>query len=136
MGLSPLESDRLFYYVKQTQVLIYGSVNLIVRLKAAGYKVFALTDNVHEIVSHLQTTYSFWSLFDSAIFSAEVGILKPQPEIYQTLLAIYDLNAEESVFIDDMSYNVQGTKSVGIKGIQFENSAQCENELMLLGLKF
>ena len=136
LGLSALECERLLYYVKQTQLLIYGSVDLIKRVKAAGYRVFALTDNVHEIVAHLQSTYTFWDLFEGATISAEVGLLKPQPEIYQILLTQFMLEASETVFIDDMPYNVAGAESAGIAGIGFENSCQCEQELKALGLSF
>ncbi|MGF1776685.1 HAD family hydrolase [Vibrio nomapromontoriensis] len=135
IGLSDLECERLFYYVKQTQILIYGSVDLIKRCKSAGYKVLALTDNVHEIVSHLKETYSFWELFDGATVSAEVGLLKPQPEIYYSLLSQHDLQAPETVFIDDMAYNVKGAELVGISAIQFESASQCEQALKSIGVK-
>ncbi|MFW8630670.1 HAD family hydrolase [Vibrio natriegens] len=136
LGFSELDCERLFYYVKQTQILIYGSVELIRRVKAAGYCVFALTDNVHEIVSYLKETYAFWDLFEGAAVSAELGLLKPQSEIYQSLLTQYELQASETVFIDDMPYNVAGAKTVGMAAIQFENARQCEADLKSLGLKF
>ncbi|MCZ4373679.1 HAD family phosphatase [Vibrio diazotrophicus] len=135
LGLTELECERLFYYVKQTQILIHGSVDLIKRCKSAGLNVLALTDNVHEIVSHLKNTYTFWDLFDGAIVSADVGLLKPQPEIYQTLLSQYELKASQTVFIDDMPYNVKGAESVGIAAIQFENVSQCEQALRSLGVQ-
>ncbi|MEI8656401.1 HAD family hydrolase [Vibrio sp. Hal054] len=135
LGLTELECERLFYYVKQTQILIHGSVDLIKRCKSAGLNVLALTDNVHEIVSHLKNTYTFWELFDGAIVSADVGLLKPQPEIYQTLLSQYELKASQTVFIDDMPYNVKGAESVGIAAIQFENVSQCEQALRSLGVQ-
>lgn len=134
LGLSEQECEQLFYYVKQTQRLIAGSSELIQRVKSAGYGVYALTDNVHEIVSYLKSTYSFWPLFDGAIVSADVGMLKPQPEIYHSLLSKFELIAAETVFIDDMLYNVEGATSVGMHAIQFENAAQCEKELISLGL--
>ncbi|ANQ21850.1 HAD family hydrolase [Vibrio natriegens] len=136
LGFSELDCERLFYYVKQTQILIYGSVELIRRVKAAGYRVFALTDNVHEIVSYLKETYAFWNLFEGAAVSAELGLLKPQSEIYQSLLTQYELKASETVFIDDMPYNVEGAKTVGMAAIQFENARECEADLKSLGLKF
>ena len=135
LGLTELECERLFYYVKQTQILIHGSVDLIKRCKSAGLNVLALTDNVHEIVSHLKNTYTFWELFDGAIVSADVGLLKPQPEIYQTLLSQYDLKASQTVFIDDMPHNVKGAESVGIAAIQFANVSQCEQALRSLGVQ-
>ncbi|KJG39531.1 HAD family hydrolase [Photobacterium angustum] len=133
-GLSELETDRLFYYIKQSQILLFDSVNLLKRAKMAGYKVYALTDNVNEIVTHLQLTYDFWQHFDGEIFSAKVGLLKPEPEIYHALLSKYDLNAAESVFIDDMIHNVQGAKLVGLSAIQFKDVIQCESALTSLGV--
>ncbi|UPR36296.1 HAD family phosphatase [Vibrio cyclitrophicus] len=134
LNLSPLECDRLFYYVKQTQILLHGSVELIERVKRAGYGVYALTDNVVEIVEYLKSTYQFWPLFDGAAVSAELGMLKPQPEIYQALLSNNGLEASETVFIDDMPYNVEGAKAVGMAGIQFIDAVQCENSLQALGV--
>lgn len=135
-GFSVESTDQLFYYVKQTQLLLFGSIKLLKKVKAAGYEVYALTDNVHEIVDHLQSHYNFWSLFDGAIVSAEVGCLKPDKVIFNHLLTRYKLQASESVFIDDMPYNVQGAISLGFTAIQFENSSQCERELKQLGLVF
>lgn len=136
LNLSDLECERLFYYVKQTQILIFGSVDLLQRVKLAGYNVYVLTDNVHEIVSHLKSTYTFWPLFDGATVSAELGLLKPQAEIYQSLLMQYRLDVSETIFIDDMPRNVMGANAVGITGVQFENAAQCEEALKALGLSF
>ena len=136
IGLSQLECDRLFYYVKQTQLLIFGSVELVKQVKAAGYNVYALTDNVHEIVAHLKATYSFWELFDGATVSADLGVLKPKAAIYQALLSHNNIEESETVFIDDMPYNVEGAKAMGIAAIQFENAEQCEQELKALGLSF
>lgn len=135
-GWSQTECDQFFYYVKASQILIYGTINLIHRIKNAGYQVYALTDNVHEIVSHLKTTYDFWNLFDGATVSAEKGLLKPHAAIYNALLTDYNIKASETVFTDDMSHNVQGAELVGIRGIQFQNSEQCEHDLKALGLRF
>ncbi len=130
------EMDRFFYYVKHTQILLYGSIELLKRVKRAGYGVYALTDNINEIVEHLRTTYEFWPLFDGAIISSEVQLLKPQAEIYQTLLSKYQLNPEETVFLDDMPYNVEGARAVGMAAIQFKNAQQCELELKAMGVNF
>lgn len=135
LGFSQLECDRLFYYVKQTQVLLFGSVELIKRIKAAGYGVYALTDNVREVVKYLQNTYDFWPLFDGATTSAQVGCLKPNAEIYQAMLSQHGLSAESTVFIDDMPHNVRGAEALGIAAIQFENAEQCERELKALGVE-
>ncbi|GLR04890.1 haloacid dehalogenase [Vibrio hyugaensis] len=133
---SEADCERFFYYVKQTQLLIYGSVDLLKRIKTAGYQVYALTDNVVEIVEYLKSTYDFWPLFNGTTVSAELGLLKPQPEIYQNLLKTHHLLASETVFLDDMPHNVEGAQAVGILAIQFEHAEQCERALKAMGLSF
>lgn len=135
-GLTANECDQLFYYVKHSQLLIFGTIQLMKRLKTSGYRVYALTDNVREIVEHLKTTYDFWPLFDGATVSADLCLLKPQPEIYQALLSQHSLQASETVFLDDMPHNVTGAQQQGIHAIQFINAQQCEQDLKQLGLNF
>lgn len=134
LGLAPDIVEMLFYYIKESLIPIYGTHRLLCKVKKAGYKVFALTDNVDEIVEFLQQRYDFWTLFDGAIVSSEVGCLKPSPRIYHQLLNQYQLVPAETVFLDDMEANVKGAQDVGIHGIQFLNIFQCEAELKSLGV--
>lgn len=132
--LSQAQVDTLFYYIKHTQIPIYGSTELVKRVRDAGYSTYALTDNVHEIVAHLKQQYDFWNLFKGAIVSAEEGCLKPSAEIFNRLLDKYSLKAEECVFIDDVLANIEGAARLGFKTVLFKNAAQCEAELKYLGL--
>ncbi|MDC0612735.1 HAD family phosphatase, partial [Vibrio sp.] len=134
LSLSPDDTETLFYYVKATQILLHGSMELLLKLKQAGYKLYALTDNVTEIIDYLKKTYDFWSLFEGSIISANEGVLKPDPTIYKSVLNRFDLRAEESVFLDDMAANVKGAEAVGIQAIQFYSARQCEQELANLGI--
>lgn len=129
-------AEQLFYYVKNTQILLFGTSQLLNNVKTAGYKVYALTDNVTEIVDYLKEKYDFWHLFDGTIVSAEVGCLKPHSEIFSHLLNQYEIQAFESVFIDDVIQNIEGAQQLGFSTVHFKNSLQCEKELMSLGLVF
>ncbi len=134
--LSPQQADMLLYYVRESLIEIYGTVALLKKVKAAGYHVYALTDNVIEIVEYLKQRYDFWPLFEGVIVSAEEHCLKPDAEIFQRLLDRYQLNASESVFIDDVAANVKGAQAVGFYGIQFTHIIQCENDLQALGIEY
>ena len=61
---------------------------------------------------------TFDELFDEVVISGEVGLRKPQPEIY--LLAAERLKAEpaDCVFVDDFKVNADGATAVGMRGIQ------------------
>ncbi|MEK0157608.1 HAD family phosphatase [Pseudoalteromonas piscicida] len=130
------QADELFFYIKESLIPLYGTLSLMQRLKMAGYSAYALTDNVHEIVSHLKARHTFWQHFDGEIISAELGCMKPGKAIFTHLLECYQLEAGDCVFLDDVLVNVEGAKQVGLHGIQFFNAAQAERELRELGLVF
>jgi putative hydrolase of the HAD superfamily len=122
--------------IKTSLLPISGSFELLEKLHTAGFSLFALTDNVKEIVAFLRKKYSFWERFQGVVVSAEVGCLKPSPEIYNHLLETYHLVAEQTVFIDDLSANVGGALALNIHGIQFKNIDQCIADLRNLSISF
>ena len=136
LNLSHEEADRLFYNIKDSQDLLDGSVELLERLHEAGYPLYALTDNVKEIVTYLKSRYDFWKYFQGVVVSAEVNCLKPDPEIYYHLLESNGIKANETIFFDDMPANVQGAQEVGLEAIQFQNAAKCASDLQGIGLRF
>lgn len=128
-NLTQHEVDDLFYYIKHTQIVLAGSLDLLTRVKAAGYGVYALTDNLTTIVEHLKTVYNFWDMFDGAVVSADVGCLKPSAQIYNILLNQQNLKAAECLFLDDRQTNVDGAIAVGMHAIQFTHARQAEQLL-------
>ena len=56
-------------------------------------------------------------MFDAVIRSDEVGLRKPEPEIYLLAAERLGLRPEECVFVDDMLANVEGARAVGMVGM-------------------
>jgi len=54
--------------------------------------------------------------FDVVFNTAEMGVAKPDPVVFRTVLAQLGADAERSCFIDDMPGNVAGAVSVGMHG--------------------
>ena len=71
----------------------------------------------------------FLPLTDGAIFSYTVKQIKPDLEIYETLLNQYRLQPDECVFIDDRMENIEGAEKAGIHGICFETIGQVKEDL-------
>ncbi|MCJ7623660.1 MAG: HAD family phosphatase [Anaerolineaceae bacterium] len=71
-------------------------------------------------------------LFDFSVFSAEIGIAKPDPDIYLYALEKIGVTAAETIFIDDFMQNVDAAKELGIYAILFRNRDQVLRELHLL----
>ena len=76
--------------------------------------------------------YNILRVFDIIIFSAERGLAKPDPRIYQHALDLLKIQPEEAVFVDDMPVNVEAAQAVGIHGIRFLNTQQTKNEVLAL----
>ena len=57
--------------------------------------------------------------FAACYVSGELGLVKPQPEIYQHALDGLGIDAGEAVFIDDREVNVRGAQALGITGHLF-----------------
>ena len=67
--------------------------------------------------------------FDIAIFSAEVKLAKPQPEIYLLMLQKLGIEPSESVFIDDFPENIEAANALGMFGIRFHSREQALSDL-------
>ena len=70
--------------------------------------------------------------FDLLVFSGEVGVQKPDPEIYRLALGRLGVTPQEAVFVDDMPANVEGARAIGMTAIQFLNTAQVRAEIEAL----
>lgn len=116
---------------------IEGMVSVVKRLKMAGYGVYGLTNWSAETFPMVRDTYPVFQEFDGIVVSGEEHLLKPDAAIYKCLLERYDLQAEESLFVDDNADNVAGARNVGMKAIQFTSAEELERELKdVFGLQF
>ncbi len=70
--------------------------------------------------------------FDVAIFSSEVGLMKPDPAIYELALRKLGVRPDEAIFVDDTSTNVEAAQRLGLRGIVFRNPGQMRSELKAL----
>lgn len=108
---------------------IEGMSSLVQRLKAAGYRVFGLTNWSSETFPLVRDKYPIFSLMEGMVVSGEEHLLKPSAAIYNCLLERYGLRAEESLFVDDNLANVEGARAVGMQGVQFISAEELERTL-------
>lgn len=54
---------------------------------------------------------------DLVMMSNEVGLLKPDPAIFETALDLLNVTPEQALFIDDIAENVEAARALGIAGI-------------------
>ncbi len=98
-------------------------------IKSEKYKVVALTNWSHETFPIALERFEFLSWFEGIVVSGEEQTRKPFVDIYNITLKRFNINAKQSVFIDDNLRNVNAAKELGINGIHFKDANNLINQL-------
>ncbi len=56
-------------------------------------------------------------MFDAVVISGDVGLHKPQPEIYRLVCERLGIEPGEAVFVDDLRENCDGAEAVGMAAV-------------------
>ena len=88
--------------------------------------VLSNTNAIHvqtfdKIVSAASGGKLIYDFFDKVYFSNEIGMRKPDTEIYSYVLDENKLDSSKTLFIDDMEENIIAAKSLGIKTVHLTN---------------
>jgi epoxide hydrolase-like predicted phosphatase len=94
-------------------------VNAIIAIRKAGFPT-ALLSNSWGPGGYPRET--FGDLFDAVVISGEVGLRKPDPEIYRMAAKLIEVEPTSCVFIDDIKGNVEGAEAVGMTGIHHRDA--------------
>jgi putative hydrolase of the HAD superfamily len=96
-------------------------VEKVQQLRDNGYLTAIVTNNAVEFKDYWRKLIPVDTLFDLVIDSSEVGIRKPDPEIYHLALSqLGDIKPTRSIFLDDLPANVNAAINIGIHGILVE----------------
>jgi len=111
-----------------------GSMELLRDLRASQVGVYGLTNSSTDTWDLLCERYPFLGWLDGVVVSAEVGLMKPDPKIFELLCSTFRVTPEEAVFVDDVPDNVAAAQSVGFHGITFTTADNVRRQLTELGL--
>ena len=92
------------------------------------YKIGLLSNVSGDWLQRLFTDEQI-ALFDATALSYELGVTKPHPRAYQTIVQRLGIEPQEAIFTDDQERYVTGAKEQGIHGIVFQNTAQFTRDL-------
>jgi HAD superfamily hydrolase (TIGR01509 family) len=120
-GVEPDFAREMITIAIGKQETIRPTEKLIDELKAAGYKLYVLSNMSREFIDFLRKQ-KVYENFDGDVVSCEVGIVKPMPEIYDLLLERFDLDPAETIFIDDRKENVDAAAAKGIATFHFDRN--------------
>ena len=93
------------------------------------HKTAILTNAWQGLRSTIAEKLGLGNLVDVIVISAEEGLAKPDPRIYQLTVARMSVSCEEVIFVDDRWENVQGAQAAGLEAMLFRTAEQTIREL-------
>jgi putative hydrolase of the HAD superfamily len=115
-------------------------LNWIADLRNTGLRTSILSNLPKPLGERLHEIPGFLDHFDQVTFSYELGVIKPEPEIYEYALRGLGVAPSEALFFDDREENIEGARAIGLQAELFttwENLVeQIESEPRLETLRY
>lgn len=112
-------------------VIDEGTVSLIQELKDE-YRLAICSNGSSRMFRDILNTTNITDAFHTIVCSSEVGMAKPNHDMYLLTLERLGVRAEEAVFIDDRAVNIEGAEAVGIKGLLYTDASTLRKDLQSL----
>ena len=104
-------------------------IELMRELKATGYRMAMLTNNVREWEPLWRSMLPVDEIFETVVDSGFVGCRKPESKIYELTLDRIEMPAESCLFIDDIEVNCEGARKAGMTAVHFQDTEQAIAEI-------
>ncbi len=88
-----------------------------------------LTNNIQEWREDWRSRLDLPNLFDVVLDSSDVGMRKPEPEIYRLVEEGLGLAGGQLLFVDDIGTNLKTAKALGWQTLKFDDQAVVLAEL-------
>jgi epoxide hydrolase-like predicted phosphatase len=101
----------------------------VIRLRQAGYQTSLLSNFWDSARQFWAEIYPFVENFDDIVISAEVGLMKPDPQIYYLAARRLGILPAEALFVDDSAENIAGARAAGMQVLHFSEPEAGQREL-------
>lgn len=128
LGLTPEELASMREQFWGGDVLDTELIDFLSELKG-DYQIALLSNAGNDLRQALEEEWQISDVFDLIVISAEVGLAKPDPKVYQHILEQLGIEPHEAVFVDDFLENVNAASAAGMYAIHFKGSQQARNSL-------
>ena len=128
----PVPPDGLLgrmFAASETEPAMY---DLLRSARSAGVRTCLLSNSWG---SEWYDRTGFPELFDGVVISCEVGMRKPEPEIFRHAAELINLPPAACVFVDDVEANIVAAQACGMTGVHHEDPVvTTERVATLLGI--
>jgi putative hydrolase of the HAD superfamily len=111
-------------------------LHLARQLKEAGVKIAILSNMQTDMLKVMRAKFDWLAEFDVQMYSCEVGMVKPEREVYLECARRLGVDPEQSLFLDDKDKNIIGAEQAGMHATLFDGEMSVvEKKLTELGVK-
>ncbi len=104
------------------------------QLKAKGLRTAILSNMGDSVLASIEREFAWIHDFDVLVWSFQLRMAKPDPEIYRHTLKELGTSPEETLFLDDRMVNIEAARDLGIRAIHFSTVEQLRADLIVAGL--
>ncbi len=105
------------------------SVELLLDLKSKNFLCYVLSNWSAETFVGMKDDYPFLNKFDGLLISGEVKLIKPEIAIYELAISRFNLDPEETVFVDDKKENIEAAKKLNFITLHLTDPNKIKAEL-------
>lgn len=103
------------------------------KLKERGLRTAILSNMGDSVLESIKREYDWIEHFDVLVWSYQLHMAKPDPEIYRYTLERLGAQPDETLFIDDKRANIEAAAKLGMKAIEFTTVDRLRGDLIAAG---
>lgn len=108
--------SELLYRTLNTELLDYIASSL------TGRYTTVVLSNVGKGIHTEQFHKWKQTIFDHVILSCDIGLIKPDREIFDYTLRVLGVSAQQCLFIDDRKQNIDSAQTIGMTALQYTDT--------------
>lgn len=129
------KAERLFELIwLKNRELYPETVEVLRYFKSNGYKIGVISDTSPSLQKSLEVL-GVGQYIDSYTCSDLVGVMKPDPRIYQAALDSLNVEAKESIYVDDYVVEADGARNMGFTSFYLDRKGESEGQWVIHSLK-
>lgn len=132
----PFGRDVFTAFMREQSVPHADTIALARGLAGAGrYRLMTLNNESAELNAYRLRVFGLTECFVAFVSSCWVGAVKPSRRIYETALAVAQVEPARAVFIDDRERNLEPARALGMQALLYRGAAALRSELAALGVR-
>ena len=107
----------------------------LARRLSSKYRMYSLNNEGFDLNKYRIDTFGLRDFLLGFFTSCYLGVMKPNPAIYQLGVQLAHADAAQSIMIDDRMQNVEAARRTGMQAVQYVSAPQLQADLAALGVE-